>query len=100
LSIDITERRSKLLGHILRLPPACPARKVSRYSFEERTTKNFKGRKRPTIVMTINNDIKRTKRKISLFSNKTALITIQHAEHLYQGKQQNNVEEKSRSGSY
>ena len=61
LSITITERRWKLLGHILRLPADCPARKATRYYFEERTNKIFTGRRRTTIVSTLNEDIKRTK---------------------------------------
>ena len=40
LSITITERRLKLLRHILRLPNDCPARKAMRYYFEERKKKN------------------------------------------------------------
>ena len=46
LSITITERRRKLLGHILRLPADYPARKAMRYYFEERTNKKFMGKKR------------------------------------------------------
>ena len=61
LSSTITERRWKLLGHILRLSANCPARKAMRYYFEERTNKIFRGRKRTTIVTTLNEDIKRTK---------------------------------------
>ena len=61
LSITITERRWKLLGHSLRLPANCPARKAIRYNFEERTNKIFQGRGKTTIVSTLNKDIKRTK---------------------------------------
>ena len=61
LSITTTERRWKLLGHILRLPAECPARKAMRYYFEERTNKIFRARRRTTIVSTLNEDIKRTK---------------------------------------
>ena len=61
LSITMTGRRWKLLGHILRLPADFPARKVMRYYFEERTNKIFRGRRRTTIVSTLNEDIKRTK---------------------------------------
>ena len=70
LSKTITERRWKLLGHILRLPADCPARKAMQYFFEERTSKKFTGRKRDTIVTTINRDKKRTKLK-----HPTVLIT-------------------------
>ena len=61
LSITMTERRWKLLGHILRLPADCPARKAMRYYFEERINKIFRGRRRITIVSTLNEDIERTK---------------------------------------
>ena len=61
LSITMIERRWKLLGHILRLQANCPARKTMRYHFEERTNKIFRGRRRTTIVSTMNEDIKRTK---------------------------------------
>ena len=61
LSITITERRWKLLGHILRLPANCPAKKAIRYYFEERTNKIFQGRRKTTLVSTLNKDIKRTK---------------------------------------
>ena len=61
LSITITERRWKLLVQILRLPADCPARKAMRHYFEERTNKIFRGRRRTTIVSTLNKDIKRTK---------------------------------------
>ena len=61
LSITITERRWKLLVQILRLPADFPARKAMRYYFEERTNKIFRGRRRTTIVSTLNEDIKRTK---------------------------------------
>ena len=60
LLITITERRPKLLGHILKLPVDCPARKAMRYYFEERTNKIFRERRRNTIVSTLNKS-KRTK---------------------------------------
>ena len=66
LSITMTERRWKLLGHILRLPADCPARKAMRYYFEERTNKIL--RRRTTIVSTLNEDIKRTKEDDITFS--------------------------------
>ena len=68
ISKTIAERRWKLLGHILRLPKECPARKAMYYYFEERTAKKFSGRKRSTIVTTLNKDIKRTKEKFSNFT--------------------------------
>ena len=61
LSITMTERKWKLLGHILRLPGDCPARKVMGYYFQERTNKVFRGRRRTTIVSNLNEDVKRTK---------------------------------------
>ena len=67
ISLKITERRWKLLGHILRLKPHTPARKAMRYYFESRTAKKFRGRPRTTIVTTINNDIKRAREKFRDF---------------------------------
>ena len=37
------------------------ARKAMRYYFEDRTNQTFRGRRRTTIVSTLNEDIKRTK---------------------------------------
>ena len=67
LSKTISERRWKLLGHIMRLPKDCPARKAMSYFFEVRSAKKFRGRKRTTIITTLNDDIKRTKEKYSKF---------------------------------
>ena len=67
ITITITERRWKLLGHILRLPANCPARKAMKYFFEYRSAKKFLGRKRTTIITTLNKDIKRTKQKFPSF---------------------------------
>ena len=58
LSITITERRWKLLGHILRRPADCSARKPMRYYFEDRTNNIFRVRRRTTIVSTLNENIK------------------------------------------
>ena len=66
LSITIKkkmERRWKPLGHILQLPADCPASKGISYFFEEWTNKTFVGRRRTTIVTTINEDIRGTKQK-------------------------------------
>ena len=65
----IIERRWKLLGHIMRLPAECPARKTMRYFFENRTCKKFVGRKRTTIVSTLNRDISPFNLTVSLKSN-------------------------------
>ena len=61
LSIAITERKWKLPGHILRLPADCPERKDITSYFEERTNKKFIGRRRATIVTTIDKDVRRKK---------------------------------------
>ena len=61
LSIDITERRWKMLGHVLRMNKDSPARKAMKFYFEKRSNKKFLGRKRTTIVTTINNDIQKTR---------------------------------------
>ena len=82
LSITMTERRWKLLGHILRLPADCPARKPMRYYFEERTNKIFRGRRRTTIVSTLNENIKRTKEDDITFSV-TPLVSQVSLQNLY-----------------
>ena len=56
--ITITEKRWKLLRHILRLLADYPARKAITYYFKERTNKIFRGRGRATIVSILNEDIK------------------------------------------
>ena len=62
VTIEITERRWKMLGHVLRLDKNTPARKAMKFFFEKReSSKKFKGRKRASIVTTINNDIAKTK---------------------------------------
>ena len=71
----MTERRWKLLGHILRLPADCPASKAMRYYFEERTNKKFVARRRTTIITTVNEVIRRTKEKHTDFSI-TPLISL------------------------
>ena len=44
-----------------------PARRAMKFFFEKENIKKFRGRKRSTIVTTINNDIKRTKKKYPNF---------------------------------
>ena len=82
LSITMTEKRWKLLGHILRLPADCPARKARKYYFEESTNKIFRGRRRTTIVSTLNEDIKRTKEDDITFSV-TPLVSQVSLQNLY-----------------
>ena len=63
LTIDITKARWKMLGHALRMDERTPARKAMRYYFQlpENAVK-FRGRKRATIVTTLNRDIERTRK--------------------------------------
>ena len=61
LCIDIVERRWKMLGHTLRINSNTPPRRAMKYFFENRSAKKYKGRKRATLITTINRDIKRTK---------------------------------------
>ena len=82
LSITITERRWKLLGHILRLPAKCPARKAMGYYFEERTNKIFCGRKRTTIASTLNENIKQAKEDDITFPV-TRLVSQVSLQNLY-----------------
>ena len=62
LSIDITKARGKMFGHVLRMNENTPARKAMRYFFQiPEGHKKFRGRKRATIVTTLNRDIERTR---------------------------------------
>ena len=65
-----------------RLPADCPARKAMRYYFEERTKKKFVGRKRTTIVTTINEDIRRTKENHTEFPV-TPLISLVSLQNIH-----------------
>ena len=63
ISVDITRARWKLFGHILRMKENTPARLAMKYYFQiPAGVKKFRGRKRTTIVTTINNDIERTRK--------------------------------------
>ena len=68
ISVDITKRRWTLLGHILRMDKNTPGRLAMKYFFEKRTNRKFRGRKRTTIVTTINRDIKKTRDKYNDFN--------------------------------
>ena len=68
ISIEITERRWEMLGHVLRMLNDTPARKAMKFFFETReSTTKFRGRKRASIVTTINRDIEKTKRAVQQF---------------------------------
>ena len=56
-----------MLGHITRLSAKCPAKTAMSFFFEKRSNKKFPGRKRTTIVTTLNKDIKTAKAKIPSF---------------------------------
>ena len=62
ITIDITKARWKMFGHALRLNEQTPARKAMKYYFQHpQNCERFRGRKRATIVTTLNRDIIRTK---------------------------------------
>ena len=62
MSVDITTARWKMLGHTLRMDEKTPVRLAMKYYFQvPPNAKKFRGRKRTTIVTTINRDIQRTK---------------------------------------
>ena len=67
ISADITKARWKLFGHTLRMDKDSPARKAMKYYFEHSDAKKFRGRKRTTIVSTLNRDITLTKQKFPQF---------------------------------
>ena len=61
ISVDITRSRWKLFGHLLRMKENTPARLAMKWYFQKPVgVKKYRGRKRTTIVTTINEDIKRT----------------------------------------
>ena len=60
LTIDITQARWKMFGHALRMGDNTPARKAMDYFFKVPQASKYKGRKRATIVSTLNRDIERT----------------------------------------
>ena len=64
---DITKSRWKLFGHTLRMDKDTPARRAMKFYFEERTEKKYRGRKRTTIVSTLNRDRAITKKKYPTF---------------------------------
>ena len=55
------------LDRFLRMDKDSPARKAMKYYFEKESVGKFKGRKRSTIVSTINRDIQQTKKRFPRF---------------------------------
>ena len=77
LSIDITKARWKMFGHVLRMNERTTARLSMKYYFQVPTnTRKFRGRKRATIVTTLNRDIKRTRTKYNNFDIKPLLTEV------------------------
>ena len=70
ISADIARARWRMLGHTLRMKENTPARRAMKFFFENTGGKKFRGKKRTTIVTTINKDIERTKKKFPLFDIK------------------------------
>ena len=60
ISLEITKRRWKLFGHILRLPEDTPAQISMIHYFTPTNNKRFKGRARITLPKTLDNDIEDT----------------------------------------
>ena len=63
ISADITKQRWKLFGHVLRMDKDTPARKAMKFFFEKTSGKKFRGRKRTTILTTLNRDMHNTRLK-------------------------------------
>ena len=59
--------RWKLFGHTLRMDKETPARKAMKFYFEKTEAKKYRGRKRATIVTTLNRDIHNTKQQYPQF---------------------------------
>ena len=71
LSVEITKGRWKMLGHTLRSHEKSPARLAMKWYFKiPLNAKKYRGRKRTTIITTINRDIERTKRHFPEFDIK------------------------------
>ena len=71
LSVEITEARWKMLGHTLRMHEKTPARLAMKYYFQiPPGVKKYRGRKRTSIITTINRDIERTRKKFPEFDVK------------------------------
>ena len=87
LSITITERRWKLLGHLLRLQADCPALEAMRYYFEGRTNKKFVGR-RTTMVTKINKDIRRTTKMHRDFPITPLISLVKSPKHPHKSEEQ------------
>ena len=69
LTIDITKARWKMFGHVLRMNENTPARKAMKWYFQvPDNCKKFRGRKRATIVTTLNRDIQRTQQHNTNFT--------------------------------
>ena len=81
ISADIAKSRWKLFGHTLRMNKDTPARKAMKFYFEEIHGKKFRGRKRTTIVTTLNRDIELTKKKFPNFDLKplNSLLDLHNA---------------------
>ena len=62
------------------MPADCPARKARWCYLEKSSNAKFKGRKRPTIIPILNEDIERTKDKNSTFPEApiTSQVSLQN----------------------
>ena len=72
LTIDITKARWKMFGHVLRLNEDTPARKAMRWFFKAPAgVRKFRGRKRATILTTLNREkiVTMTKMKMKYCQN-------------------------------
>ena len=68
--------KSEPISKTIRLLAKCPARKAMQYYFEHRTSKKYLGRKRTTIVTTINKDIKQANEKYTNFPVKLLISQV------------------------
>ena len=57
-----------MFGHVLRMEENTPSRKAMKYYFQVPEAKKYRGRKRATIVTTLNRDIERTKKQCEGFA--------------------------------
>ena len=62
LSLEILQARWRLFGHVLRLDPETPIKKAMSYYFQNSKSNAFRGQRRKTLPVTLDNDIKRAAR--------------------------------------
>ena len=89
-----------MFGHPLRMNENTPARKAMKWFFEAPpvNVKKFRGRKRATIITTLNRDIESTKQINNNFTLPYFELIVGLAQHQSKGTQQKTLAESSKNG--